>query len=257
MKYIDLNCDMGESFGAYTLGRDEEVIKLISSANIACGFHAGDPNVMDKTVQMAKEQGVGIGVHMGYPDLLGFGRRDIDIAKDELVNYIVYQIGALQAFCTKHGVEIQHVKSHGSMGNMSYVNPTVADAVTDAILQVLPDTKLFVINGTVVQKMAEEKGIAIVREVFADRSYTNEGTLVSRKVEGSVIKDPEKAAKQVLNMVLNEKVESIDGVEIKMEADSICVHGDTDGALAIVRHVKTELERADVKIAPVGNWLNK
>src|SRR5699024_4132482 len=131
--YIDLNCDMGESFGPYKMGKDEEVIKLISSANIACGFHAGDPNVMDKTVRMAKEHGVGIGVHMGYPDLLGFGRRDIDINKKDLVNYIIYQIGALDAFCKKHGVEIQHIKSHGSMGNMSYVNPTVADAVTDAI----------------------------------------------------------------------------------------------------------------------------
>lgn len=257
MKYIDLNCDMGESFGAYTIGRDEEVIQLISSANIACGFHAGDPNVMDKTVQMAKEQGVGIGVHMGYPDLLGFGRRDMDIAKDELVNYIVYQMGALQAFCTKHGVDIQHVKSHGSMGNMSYVNPLVADAVTDAILQVMPQTKLLVIHGTVVHKVAEEKGISIVKEVFADRAYTNEGTLVSRKIPGGVIKDPEKAADQVLDMVLHGKVTTIDGEVIPMEADSICVHGDTDGALTIVRRVKEKLEQSGVKIEPVGKWLNK
>lgn len=257
MKYIDLNCDMGESFGAYKIGRDEEVIQLISSANIACGFHAGDPNVMDKTVRMAKERGVGIGVHMGFPDLLGFGRREMDIVKDDLVNYIVYQIGALQAFCTKHGVEIQHVKSHGAMGNMSYVNPMVADAVTDAILQVIPDTKLMVISGTAVHKAAVEKGITVVKEVFADRAYTNEGTLVSRKIEGGVITDPEKAADQVLDMVLHGKVTTIDGKVIPMEADSICVHGDTDGALTIVRRVKEKLEHSGVKIQPVANWLNK
>ncbi|MFS0577051.1 5-oxoprolinase subunit PxpA [Sporosarcina sp. 179-K 3D1 HS] len=255
MKYIDLNCDMGESFGAYKLGNDEEVIELISSANIACGFHAGDPNVMDHTVKMAKERGVGIGVHMGYPDLLGFGRRDMDIAKDDLVNYIIYQIGALQAFCKKHGVEIQHIKSHGSMGNMSYVNHTVADAVTDAILHVLPDTKLFVIANTVVHKLAVEKGISVVREVFADRTYTNEGTLVSRKQEGAVIKDPEKAADQVLQMVLKGTVTTIDGTVIEMAADSICVHGDTQGALEIVRRVKSKLEENNVTIAPVGKWL--
>src|SRR5699024_3457775 len=149
------NCDMGESIGPYKMGKDEEGIELISSANIACGCHAGDPNVMDKTIRMAKEAGVGIGAHMGYPDLLGCGRRDIDSNKEDLINYIIYQIGALDAFCKKHGVEIQHIKSHGSMGNMSYVNHTVADAVTDAILHVLPNTKLFVISNTVVHKIAE------------------------------------------------------------------------------------------------------
>ncbi|MEI3610715.1 LamB/YcsF family protein [Pseudogracilibacillus sp. SO10305] len=253
--YIDLNCDMGESFGAYKLGKDDEVIRLISSANIACGFHAGDPNVMDKTVKMAKENGVGIGVHMGYPDLLGFGRRDIIIKKEDLVNYIIYQMGALQAFCIRHGVEIQHVKSHGSMGNMSYVNETVADAVTDAILQVMPDTMLFVIENTVVHKIAEGKGIKVVKEVFADRAYNEDGTLVSRSVDGAVIKNPNDAADQVLNMALNGKVKTINGKTIAMTAESICVHGDTDDAIAIVRKVKERLEAANVNIQPVGTWL--
>lgn len=255
MMYIDLNCDMGESFGAYKLGKDDEVIRLISSANIACGFHAGDPNVMDKTVKMAKENGVGIGVHMGYPDLLGFGRRDIIIKKEDLVNYIIYQMGALQAFCIRHGVEIQHVKSHGSMGNMSYVNETVADAVTDAILQVMPDTMLFVIENTVVHKIAEGKGIKVVKEVFADRAYNEDGTLVSRSVDGAVIKNPNDAADQVLNMALNGKVKTINGKTIAMTAESICVHGDTDDAIAIVRKVKERLEAANVNIQPVGTWL--
>ena len=255
MMYIDLNCDMGESFGAYKLGKDDEVIRLISSANIACGFHAGDPNVMDKTVKMAKENGVGIGVHMGYPDLLGFGRRDIIIKKEDLVNYIIYQMGALQAFCIRHGVEIQHVKSHGSMGNMSYVNETVADAVTDAILQVMPDTMLFVIENTVVHKIAEGKGIKVVKEVFADRAYNEDGTLVSRSVDGAVIKNPNDAADQVQNMALNGKVKTINGKTIAMTAESICVHGDTDDAIAIVRKVKERLEAANVNIQPVGTWL--
>ncbi len=255
MKYIDLNCDMGESFGAYKIGMDEEVIKLITSANIACGFHAGDPNVMDRTVAMAKAHGVGVGVHMGYPDLLGFGRRDMDISRDDLINYIIYQMGALDAFCRKHGVEIQHVKSHGSMGNMSFVNHTVADAVTEAVSIALPEAKLFVIAGTEVHRVAEEKGVSIVREVFADRAYTKEGTLVSRKVPGAVIKDPEVAAQNVLDMVLHGKVKTIDGETLAIEAESICVHGDTEGALAIVRRVKEKLEEAGVKIAPVGTWL--
>lgn len=255
MKYIDLNCDMGESFGAYTLGNDEAVIKLISSANIACGFHAGDPNVMDRTVRMAKEQGVGVGVHMGYPDLLGFGRRDIEIDKDDLVNYIIYQIGALQAFCTKHGVEIQHVKSHGSMGNMSYVNYQVADAVTDAIKRVLPETKLFVIENTVVDQLAKEKGIAVVREVFADRAYKSDGTLVSRKEKGAVIEDPNQAAENILEMVLHNRTTSIDGEVIPIQAESICVHGDTEDALLIVEAVREKLLNAGVKIKPVGEWV--
>src|SRR5699024_2783143 len=206
-------------------------------------------------VKMAKENGVGIGVHMGYPDLLGFGRRDIIIKKEDLVNYIIYQMGALQAFCIRHGVEIQHVKSHGSMGNMSYVNETVADAVTDAILQVMPDTMLFVIENTVVHKIAEGKGIKVVKEVFADRAYNEDGTLVSRSVDGAVIKNPNDAADQVLNMALNGKVKTINGKTIAMTAESICVHGDTDDAIAIVRKVKERLEAANVNIQPVGTWL--
>ncbi len=245
---------MGESFGAYTLGLDDQVIQLITSANIACGFHAGDPNVMDKTVAMAKEHGVGVGVHMGYPDLIGFGRRDMDISRDDLINYIIYQMGALEAFCRKHGVDIQHVKSHGSMGNMSFVNHTVADAVTEAVSIALPDAKLFVITGTEVHRVAEEKGLSVVREVFADRAYTKEGTLVSRKVPGAVIKDPEKAAQNVLEMVQHGTVTTIDGGTIEIEAESVCVHGDTEGALTIVRKVREKLEEAGVTIAPVGEW---
>lgn len=254
MKFIDLNCDMGESFGAYKLGLDEDVIKLITSANIACGFHAGDPNVMDQTVAMAKEFGVGVGVHMGYPDLHGFGRRDMDISKRDLVNYIIYQIGALEAFCRKHKVDIQHVKSHGSMGNMSYVNRNVAEAVVEAVSLVLPEAKLFVIEGTEVHKAAVEKGVSVVFEVFADRAYTKERTLVSRKLPGAVIKDPDVAAENIVRMVIEGKAKTLEGEYIPMKADSVCVHGDTAGALEIVLRVKTRLDEAGVSVAPVGTW---
>lgn len=254
MRKIDLNCDMGESFGAYKLGMDEEVIKLITSANIACGFHAGDPNVMDRTVAMAKEYGVGIGVHMGFPDLLGFGRREMDISSEDLINYCIYQIGALQAFCHKHGVVIQHIKPHGSFGNMCVVNHRVANAVIDSIRMVLPDTKLFVIPGGEIHQAAVEKGLSVVLEVFADRAYTKEGNLVSRKIPGAVIKDPAEAAEHVLRMVVDSKVKTIDGEFVDIEAESICVHGDTPDALEVIRQVRTTLEHAGIEIAPVGRW---
>ncbi|MCM3160766.1 LamB/YcsF family protein [Metabacillus litoralis] len=255
-KKIDLNCDMGESFGAYKLGMDEEVIKLISSANIACGFHAGDPNVMDQTVAMAKEYNVGIGVHIGYPDLLGFGRRDIDISRKDLMNYIIYQIGALEAFCRKHHVEIQHVKAHGSMGNMSFVNRTIADAIVDAVYEVLPETKIFVLPGTEIHKASEEKGLSSVLEVFADRAYNNDLTLVSRKIPGSVITDPQEAAENVLRMIIDGKAKTIDGEFIDIKADSVCVHGDTQGALDIVRFIRKRIEEEQIEIASVGKWHN-
>jgi UPF0271 protein len=254
MRKIDINCDMGESFGVYKLGMDEEVIKLITSANIACGFHGGDPNVMDRTVKIAKEFGVGIGVHMGFPDLLGFGRRDMDIRKEELINYIIYQIGALEAFTRKHGVKIQHIKAHGSMGNISDVNRTVAEAIVDAISFVLPEAKLFVKQGTEIHKVAKERGISVVLEIFADRAYTKSGTLVSRKIPGAVIKDPKEAAENVLRMVTEGKSKTIDGEFIEIEGESVCVHGDTVGAIDIVRHVRDKLEKAGVEISPVGAW---
>lgn len=253
-KIIDLNSDMGESFGAYKLGMDEEVIRLISSANIACGFHAGDPNVMDHTVAMAKENNVGIGVHIGYPDLLGFGRRDIDISRKDLMNYIIYQIGALEAFCRKHHLEIQHVKAHGSMGNMSFTNRTIAEAIVDAVKEVLPNTKLFVLPGTEIHKAAMEKELSSVLEVFADRAYNRDGTLVSRKQPGAVIKDPKEAVDNVLRMILDGKAKTIDGEYIDIQADSICVHGDTQGAVDIVRNLKKSIEEKGIKIAPVGHW---
>jgi 5-oxoprolinase (ATP-hydrolysing) subunit A len=255
MKKIDLNCDMGESFGVYKLGMDEEVIPYITSANIACGYHAGDPNVMDRTVSMAKDYGVGIGVHMGFPDLLGFGRRDMDVSYSDLINYNIYQIGALEAFCRKHGVSIQHVKPHGNMNNMADHNRPLADAIIESIIAVLPDIPIFVKPGTELHRAAEAKGLPVVLEIFADRAYTREGTLVSRKLPGAVIKDPEQAAEHVLRMVVEGKVKTIEGDYIEMTGQSICAHGDTQGSINIIRHVRAALENAGVQIAPIGKWL--
>ncbi|WP_209125058.1 LamB/YcsF family protein [Alkalihalobacillus sp. BA299] len=253
-KKIDLNCDMGEGFGPYSFGMDEEIIQLVSSANIACGFHAGDPNIMDHTVEMAKEHNVGIGVHIGFPDRLGFGRRDIDVSRKDLMNYIIYQIGALESFCKKHQVGIQHVKAHGSMGNMSFVNRMIADAIVDAVQLVIPETKLFVLPGTEIHKAAAEKGLSFVLEVFADRAYNKDATLVSRKLPGAVIKKPEEAAENVLRMILEGKAKTLDGDLIDIQADSVCVHGDTQGALEIVRYLKGRIEEKGIEIAPVGKW---
>jgi len=252
MKRIDLNCDMGESFGAYKLGMDEEVIKLITSANIACGYHAGDPNVMDRTVQMAKENNVGIGVHMGFPDLLGFGRRNMDVAFGDLVNYNIYQIGALEAFCRKHGVEIQHIKPHGNMNNMADTDRVMAEAIVESVIQVLPNTPIYVKPGSQLHKVSEEKNVPFVLEIFADRAYNKDGTLVSRKIPGAVIKDPKVAAENVVRMVVDGKAKTIDGELIDMTGDTICVHGDTQGSLEIIRYLRNELENAGVQILPIG-----
>jgi UPF0271 protein len=257
LKRVDLNCDMGESFGVYQLGLDEEVIQWITSANIACGFHAGDPNVMDRTVAMAKEHGVGVGVHMGFPDLLGFGRRNMDVAREDLINYNIYQIGALEAFCRKHGVGIQHFKPHGQMNNMCDDNREMADAIIDSMLAVFPKTPVFVKPGTELHHAAEEKGLPFVLEIFADRAYNKDLTLVSRKIPGAVIKDPEKAAENVVRMVVEGKTQTLDGEWIEVTGQSICVHGDTKGSLEIIRQVRNKLQEAGVEIAPIGQWFGK
>jgi UPF0271 protein len=254
MKNIDLNCDMGESFGIYKLGMDEEAMPYISSANIACGFHAGDPNVMDQTVSLAKKYGVGIGVHVGFPDLLGFGRRNIEVSREELINYNIYQIGALQAFARKHELEIQHIKPHGSMSNMADTDPFIAEAIVDSVLSLFPDMKLFIREGTEIHKIAVKKGLPVVLEFYADRAYTREKTLVSRKIPGAVIKDPEIIAENVLRMVVEGKTKTMDGEIIDIKGESICVHGDTTGAVEIIKRIREKLNGAGVQVAPVGKW---
>jgi UPF0271 protein len=251
---IDLNCDMGESFGAYKLGLDEEVIKYITSANIACGWHAGDPMVMDKTVKMAAENGVGVGAHPGFPDLLGFGRRNMDCLPEEITNYIVYQIGALKAFCSVHGTKMRHVKPHGNLYLMAVENETVAKAVAEAILNVDPALVFVALagaKGELMRRIGQKAGLKVAFEAFADRAYTPEGTLVSRRQHGAVIKDVKEIANRALKMAKEGKVVAIDGTEILIDVQTICVHGDTPGAVNIIKTIRELLESEGIEIKPM------
>lgn len=252
---VDLNSDIGESFGAYKLGMDEEIVKHISSANIACGFHAGDPLVMDKTVRFCKENNVAVGAHPGFPDLLGFGRRNLDASFDEIRAYVIYQIGAMKAFADSHGLSLQHVKAHGALYNMAAVDEKVALAIAEAIKAV--DSNLICVGmaGTAMEKAAKELGLRFACEVFADRNINPDGTLVSRKHPNAMIHDEELACKRVLKMIKEECVEAIDGTLVQVKVDTICVHGDNPKAVEFARKLKTVLEENGVQIVPMASFL--
>jgi len=254
VKHIDLNCDMGESFGAYTIGMDAEVMDHITSANIACGFHAGDPLVMDRTVKLAKEKGVGIGAHPGYPDLPGFGRRHMACTETEIQQYVIYQAGALQGFCRAHGTVMQHVKPHGALYLDAVENDTVARGIAHGILAIDPDL-LFVAlagkKGEPMRRMGAELGLKVVYEAFPDRAYSPEGTLVPRKQPGAVISDPDTVAQRALDMA-NGYVIAVDGSRIDLEVDSLCVHGDNPAAVALVKNIRNILETNGVQVTPMG-----
>jgi UPF0271 protein len=249
---IDINCDMGESFGVYRLGRDLEVMDYISSANIACGWHGGDPMVMDQTVRLAKEKGVAIGAHPGYPDLLGFGRRHMDCTLEEIENYTLYQIGALAAFARAHGLPLQHVKAHGALGNLAFVNLEVSKAIARAMRRFSRDLIFVTMAGTVMVRAAQEVGVRFAEEVFADRGYNPDGTLQSRRIPGAVLHEPEKAARQALRMVQEGCVVAHDGTKVKVNPQTICVHGDNPGAIAIFQRIRDELRKASIAVKPMG-----
>lgn len=255
---IDLNSDVGESFGNYTLGLDEEVIPLISSANVACGFHAGDPAVMKQTIKTARQSGVAVGAHPGLPDLIGFGRRQMDVSLEEIQDYVIYQVGALQAFAAAQGIKLQHVKPHGALYNMAVQNNAIWDAVAQAIAAVDPNLILFVLAGANrahLESIGAKNGVRIAFEFFGDRAYNPDGSLVSRKEPGAVIHDHQAVAEKVLKMVSEGRVVCIDGSEIDMAADTICVHGDNPAALVLVKKIRESLEAADVKIAAPQTFL--
>lgn len=254
MKKIDLNCDMGESFGAYSIGMDEAVIQYITSANIACGWHAGDPVVMDRTVKMALENSVGIGAHPGYPDLIGFGRRNMDCTMAELRQYIVYQIGALDAFCRVNGTRLRHIKPHGALYLMAVENEDVAHTIAEAIVSF--DPNLFYValageKGKMMTRIGEEFGLKVVYEAFPDRAYTPEGTLLSRRIPGAVIKEPKHVAERALLMAAEGKVIAMDGTSIDIEAHTLCVHGDTPTAIELVKTIRETLEAEGIGLKPM------
>ncbi|MCP8617838.1 5-oxoprolinase subunit PxpA [Salirhabdus salicampi] len=252
MTKVDLNCDLGESYGIFKLGNDEEVLQYVSSANVACGFHAGDHNVMNHTVQLAKKYGVSIGAHPGFLDLHGFGRREMNVPPNEIFNLVVYQIGALQAVASIHNVSVNHVKPHGALYNLAAKNKEVAEAVAEAVKQVNPNLVLFALPNSQLMKAGKDRGVKVASEVFADRTYQPDGTLTPRTMPNAMIHDSEEAAMQVIKMVTEGKVTAVNGEQVAVEANTICVHGDGPKALQFVMQLKQTLEEHNVIIE--NNW---
>ncbi len=249
---IDLNCDLGESFGNYTLGMDAEVIPYVSSVNVACGYHAGDPCVMEKTIRLAAEAGVGIGAHPGLPDLMGFGRRMMKISPAEARAYMLYQLGALGAFCKAKGVKMAHVKPHGALYNMAAKDAALAEAVVGAIRDYDDSLILLALANSGMTKAAERMGLAYANEVFADRAYEPDGTLVARTKPGAMIEDEDQAIARVIRMVKEGKVTAIDGSEVTIQADSVCVHGDGAKALLFVKKIREALLQENIDVKGLG-----
>lgn len=226
MLSIDLNCDLGESFGAYTVGMDAEILPYVTSANIACGFHAGDPSVMQKSVLLCKKYGVQVGAHPGLPDLQGFGRRRMAISPAEAEADVMYQIGALKAFCDAAGVPLHHVKPHGALYNMAARDPVLAAAICRAVQAAAPGAVLLALSGSEMVKAANAIGLPVASEVFADRGYRADGSLVPRGAPGAMIEDEDTAIARVLQMAAQGTVQADDGSTVTLQADSVCVHGD-------------------------------
>lgn len=248
MEFIDLNSDLGESFGAYRLGMDREILKHISTANIACGFHAGDPLIMDKTVRSARDNNVSVGAHPGFPDLNGFGRRKMDVSLEELEAMVIYQVSSLIGFARKYGVKVNHVKPHGAMYNMAAKDMEMARAIAKAVKVVDSNLILIGLSGSCLVKAGEEIKLKVCNEVFADRAYSEDGSLVARGVDGAVIHDSNIAISRVLKMVKEGKVNAINGKEIAIKVDSICVHGDNPQALKFVQDIVKCLSKENIEI---------
>jgi UPF0271 protein len=252
---VDINCDMGESFGAFTIGNDEAMMRYITSANIACGFHAGDPMVMDRTVAMALEHGVQLGSHPGYPDLMGFGRRVMDISLAELENYILYQLGALWAFAKAHKAEVRHIKTHGALGNVAFVNADVARAVARAAAKFSKDLILIALANSPLVEAGQEAGLKVALEAYPERAYNADGTLRSRKLPGASIHDPQVAVERALRMVREGVVVAYDGETVPMKADTLCIHGDNPAAPQIAAALVEALKGAGVQVRPMAEFL--
>lgn len=248
MPSIDLNCDLGESFGAYTIGMDAEILPYITSANIACGYHAGDPLVMQKSVMLCKKCGVQVGAHPGLPDLQGFGRRRMAVTPAEAEAFVMYQVGALKAFCDAAGVPLHHVKPHGALYNMAAKDPALAAAICRAVQAAAPGAVLLALSGSEMLKAAQTLGLPTASEVFADRGYQPDGTLVPRGTTGALITDEDAAVARVLQMAKQGTVQAVDGSTVALRADSVCVHGDGPKALAFVQTLAASLPAAGVKV---------
>lgn len=251
---IDLNSDLGESFGAYGIGLDTEVIQHITSANIACGYHAGDPLIMDQTVAMAKKCKVAVGAHPGFPDLMGFGRRALACSPKEVTAYIQYQLGALMAFASAHGLRVQHCKPHGALYNMAGKDPVLAQAIAEGVAAVDKDIILLGLAGSCLLQAGQQAGLRVASEVFADRAYLSDGSLAPRGMQGAVLHDQTVIARRALRMIIEGVVETITGEIIPLQAHSVCVHGDNPAAAEAVRQLRAALAEAGISVVPLS-WL--
>ena len=245
---VDLNSDLGESFVRYTIGMDDKIIPMITSANVACGYHASDPVVMNKTLAMAKEAGIRVGAHPGFPDLMGFGRRNLSVSQEEAKAYTLYQLGALDAFCRINGLKMQHVKPHGALYNMAAKDYELSKAICEAIKEFDQELVVLALSGGELAHAAKDMGLRTALEVFADRAYEEDGTLVNRRKEGAMITDETLAISRVVRMIKEKKVTAITGKDIPIQADSVCVHGDGEKALAFVEKIRAALQDEGIEI---------
>ena len=243
MLCVDLNCDLGESYGAYGMGMDDKVIPFITSANVACGFHASDPVVMEKTVALCKKHHVAVGAHPGFPDLMGFGRREMRISGAEAKAYMLYQIGALDGFCRAAGIKLNHVKPHGALYNMAARDTALAQAICQAIIEYDKTLVLLALAGSEMVRTAREMGLPVAQE--------EDGTLVARSKPGAMINDEEEAIKRVVRMVTEGKVTAVTGRDIPVQADSVCIHGDGEHALAFAKRIREALISSGVRLMPL------
>lgn len=251
MPSIDLNCDMGESFGAWTMGRDAELMDIVSSVNIACGFHAGDPSVMRQTVETAIEKQVDIGAHPGYPDLQGFGRRAMSFSPEEVFDLVLYQVAALKGICEASGGPLHHVKPHGALYNTAAGDAALANAIARAVRSIDPGLVLYGLSGSLLISQAEAEGLRTASEVFADRTYQPDGTLTPRSWPGALVSDTEQAAAQVVQVVTGQTVTAVTGESVPLKADTVCIHGDGENALEFAIAIREKLIEHDIEIAGI------
>ena len=250
---LDLNCDMGESYGSWSTGNDAVLLDYVTSANIACGFHAGDPATMHKTVQLAIEKGVAVGAHPSLPDLQGFGRRAMNISPDEAYDLIVYQVGALAGFARALGGKLSHVKPHGALYNMAVTDKNLAQAIAEGVKDIDPTLVLFGLASSELVRAGEDAGLTVANEVFADRTYQANGSLTPRSQPNAMIRDVDASIEHVRRMVEDGKVRSLQGTEVPVRADTLCIHGDEPTALDFVLKIRKALTDGGIRLAPVGH----
>jgi UPF0271 protein len=253
---IDINCDLGESYGAFKIGNDEKIMPHITSANIACGFHAGDPIIMAQTVNLAKKHGVAVGAHPGYPDLLGFGRREMHLTIEEIKNYTIYQVSALQGFAKIAGLNLHHVKPHGALYNTAVKDEETSKGIVDAVKALDKSLIIFAPPKSVLAKIAAEAGLRVAHEFFADRAYNADGSLVSRKQPNSIITEPSLVLERTIKVLREGKVLALNGETVTLgKVHTICVHGDTPTAIKLTEVLKKELVKSGIQVMPVGKFI--